>query len=156
MEIFLGSDHAGFELKEKIQQFLTSKGYVVTDCGPDVYDPLDDYPDFISQVARNVSKNKQAKGIILGRTGEGEAVVANRFPNVRATVYYGGTEDVIRMSREHNDANIFSLGAQFLSYDDVTRAITIWLEAPFSGAERHVRRIHEIEKYSYGHDGTSY
>jgi len=147
MEIFLGSDHAGFELKEKIKSFLQSKDYAVTDCGPDVYDPMDDYPDFISQVARNVSKSREAKGIILGRTGEGEAVVANRFSRVRATVYYGRNDEIIKMSRDHNDANILSLGAQFLSYEEVIHAINLWLETPFSHAERHIRRIQEIERY---------
>lgn len=148
MEIFLGSDHAGFELKEKIQKFLLSKGYIVTDCGPDVYDPMDDYPDFISRVAQNVSRSRQAKGIIFGMSGQGEAMVANRFPNVRASVYYGGAEEIIRLSREHNDANILSLGTKLLSLEEITRAITLWLETPFSGAERHIRRIREIEKYS--------
>jgi ribose 5-phosphate isomerase B len=148
MEIFLASDHAGFELKENIKQFLITKDYIVTDCGPEVFDPMDDYPDFISRVAENVSQNSNTKGIILGRTGEGEAMVANRFPHVRATVYYGGVQEVIRMSRSHNDANIFSLGAQFLKFEEVKAAIMVWLDTPFSGEERHVRRIMEIEKYS--------
>lgn len=147
MEIFLGSDHAGFELKEKIQKFLQSKDYIVTDCGPDVYDPMDDYPDFISRVAENVSNNSDAKGIILGRTGQGEAIVANRFARVRAVVYYGGKEDIVRMSREHNDANIISFGAQFMTYEEVVHAITMWLAIPFSGDERHLRRINKIEEY---------
>src|SRR6185369_10167111 len=107
--IFLGSDHAGFELKEKIQQFLLSKNYVVTDCGPEVYDPMDDYPDFISQVAENVARSRENRGIILGLSGQGEAMVANRFPNVRAAVYYGGPTGIITLSREHNDANVLSL-----------------------------------------------
>jgi ribose 5-phosphate isomerase B len=150
MEIFLGSDHAGFELKAQIREFLLASGkdYIVTDCGPEVFDPMDDYPDFISRVAENVSQNHNTKGIILGRTGQGEAMVANRFPHVRAAVYYGGVQEIIRMSREHNDANVFSLGAQFLSFEEVKHAITLWLDTPFSGEERHVRRIMEIEKYS--------
>jgi ribose 5-phosphate isomerase B len=148
MEIFLGSDHAGFELKEKIQKFLLSKNYMVTDCGPDVYDPMDDYPDFISRVAENVSNNREAKGIILGLSGQGEAIVANRFPHVRAAVYYGGPDEIIRLSREHNDANILSIGSKLLSVEQVIRAISLWLETPFSEAERHIRRIQEIERYS--------
>ena len=115
MKIFLASDHEGFELKEKVQKFLLDKEYEVIDCGPDVYEPLDDYPDFVSRAALEVSKDTTARAIIFGKTGQGEAMVANRFPRVRAVVYYGGEEKIITLSRAHNDANILSLGADFIS-----------------------------------------
>lgn len=148
MQIFLGSDHAGFEMKAKVKVFLESKGHIVTDCGPEVFDPMDDYPDFISRVAENVSKNLEAKGIVFGKTGEGEDMVANRFPNVRSVVYYGGPKDIIILSRKHNDANILSLGAEFIDKEKVNNIIELWLNTPFSGDERHIRRIKEIEDYS--------
>ena len=148
MQIFIGSDHAGFELKEKIKAFLESKDHSVTDCGPEVFDPMDDYPDFISRVAEKKKKNVQYHGIVIGMSGQGEAMVANRFPNIRAVVYYGGPREIITLSREHNDSNILSLGAKFLKEEEVNNIIELWLSTPFSGNERHIRRIKEIESYS--------
>jgi ribose 5-phosphate isomerase B len=147
MEIFLGSDHAGFELKEKVQKFLQSKDYVVTDCGPEVFDPMDDYPDFISRVAENVATNTEARGIIIGMSGQGEAMVANRFHNVRAAVYYGGPLEIVSLSREHNDSNVLSFGSKFLNEAQVMQVIELWLGTPFSGEDRHIRRIGKIEQY---------
>ena len=144
--IFLGSDHAGFELKTQIVKFLTDKGYVVVDCGPESYDPDDDYPVYISKVASHISKNPESRGIVLGKSGQGEAMVANRFAHVRAVVYYGGPQEIIALSRQHNDANVLSLGAGFLSFEEVTKMITLWLDTPFSNEERHIRRIKEIDK----------
>lgn len=147
MEIFLGSDHAGFDLKEKIQKYLLSKNYIVTDCGPDVFDPMDDYPDFVSRVAENVSNNTENRGIIVGMSGQGEAMVANRFHGVRASVYYGGPQEILSLAREHNNSNVLSLGSKFLNEDEVMRAIDKWLDTQFSGEERHIRRIGKIENY---------
>ena len=154
MKIFCASDHAGFNLKEKIVASLRESGFEVTDCGNTEYDEHDDYPDFIVKVAREISARPQEyKGIILGGSGQGEAMIANRFPHVRAAVFYGDrrsvTEEemVLERTREHNDANILSLGARYLSEEEALSAVYRFLETPFSGEERHVRRIHKIEKY---------
>ena len=113
-KVYIGTDHAGFELKEKLIPFVKSLGYQVIDCGDTKPDEADDYPDFIAPVAKAVSLNPEHNiGIILGGSGQGEAIVANRFPNVRAIVYYGEPSvfnkyEIVRLGREHNDANIIS------------------------------------------------
>lgn len=143
--IFLAADHAGFELKEEIKKFLFEENYKVEDRGAFELNPDDDYPDFIAPVAKAVSENPEnARGIILGGSGQGEAICANRFKNVRAAVFYGGPEEIIKLSREHNDANILSLGARFLKKEEALKAVKIWLQAPFSGDERHIRRIKKL------------
>jgi len=141
MKIYLGSDHAGFELKEKIKKFLTEGGYEIVDFGALAFDEKDDYPDFCRPVAEAVTKDSGGRGIILGGSGQGEAMVANRISGARAAVFYGGSDEIIKLSREHNDANILSLGARFLNDEDVFKAIKLWLDTPFSGDERHKRRI---------------
>ena len=147
-KVYLGTDHAGYELKEKIKQWLDEWGYDQEDLGAFSYDAADDYPDFISLAAKQVSKNPDTvKGIILGGSGQGEAMVANRFPNVRAAVYYGGDLEIVSLSREHNDANILSLGARFISEEEAKAAVEIWLKTRFSGEKRHMQRIKKIEKY---------
>lgn len=149
MRIFLGSDHAGYELKEVLKKELANLGMEVFDKGASTLDPTDDYPDFISPVAREISNNpKENRGIILGGSGEGEAMLANRFPSVRAAVYYGGPKEIITLSREHNNANVLSLGARFLSLNEAMEAVKLWLNAPFSNEERHLRRIQKIENIS--------
>jgi len=146
MKIFIASDHAGFELKEKLVAMLVNEGYEVVDKGAFKYDENDDYPDFISEAAREVSAEPEAaRGIVLGGSGQGEAVVANRFPNVRAAVYYGGAHQIIRAAREHNNANVLSIGARFASEEEAIEAVKTFLETPFSGDERHVRRIAKID-----------
>ncbi|MBU4480196.1 RpiB/LacA/LacB family sugar-phosphate isomerase [Patescibacteria group bacterium] len=145
-KIFLASDHAGFELKDVLIDFLISLDYEVSDQGAFEYDEQDDYPDFISKVAKKVSENpRDSKGIILGGSGQGEAIVANRFPDVRAVVYYGVNLEIIKLSRQHNDANILSLGARFLSEEEAKNSVELWLKTDFSGEERHQRRIDKIE-----------
>lgn len=149
MKIFLGSDHAGYELKEALKKELANLGMEVFDKGASTLNPTDDYPDFIAPVAWEVSNDpKESRGIILGGSGEGEAIVANRFSNVRATVYYGGPKEIITLSREHNNANIFSLGARFLSTSEALEAVKLWLNTPFSNEERHLRRLEKIELLS--------
>lgn len=143
--IYLASDHAGFELKEKVKEFLKAEGYEVEDCGAYKIDPADDYPDFISKAAEGVSKDPQSKAIIFGGSGQGEAIVANKFPNVRAAVFYGNA-DMVALTREHNDANVLSLGARFLTADEAIEAAKLFLETPFTEEERHVRRIEKIKK----------
>lgn len=147
MKIYLASDHAGFELKNTLSDYLTALGFEVSDQGPFEYNEQDDYPDFISLVARAVSESPDTvRGVVIGGSGQGEAMVANRYPRVRATVYYGGAPDIITLSREHNNANILSLGARFLAEDEAKEAVRLWLAHPFPGDERHERRIKKIEE----------
>ena len=144
--VYLACDHAGFELKEKIKDFLQKENIEVKDFGAFQLDDADDYPDLISLAAEAVSKNPQDKAIVLGGSGQGEAIVANKFPNVRAVVYYGKLEQMPSLTREHNDANILSLGARFLTEDEVIEAVKLFLNTQFSNEERHVRRIEKIKK----------
>jgi ribose 5-phosphate isomerase B len=147
MKVYIGADHAGFALKEKIKEWLKEWDYVFEDMGAFALNEEDDYPDYIAPVARAVAQDPQnTRGIILGGSGQGEAMVANRFPGVRAAVYYGSSEDIIRLSREHNDANILSLGARFVSEEEVKEAVKAWLETEFKGEERHIRRIQKIDQ----------
>ena len=149
MKIYIASDHAGFLMKQEIFKFLVEKGYKIFDCGPEKYNHDDDYPDYISIVAEQVSKaSGDAMGIVIGYSGQGEAIVANRFSNVRAAVFYGGSKHVLTLSREHNDANILSLGANFLTSQEAKQAVELWLNTRFSREERHVRRIAKIETRS--------
>jgi len=145
MKIFIGSDHAGFELKEKLIQFLLDQNFEVVDKGAFQLNPTDDYPDFVIPVAEEVSKDSNSKGIVLGGSGEGEAIATDRFPHVRTAVWYGGNLEPLRLSREHNDANILSIGARFVSEEEAKEAVSLWLETPFSGDERHVRRISKLD-----------
>jgi ribose 5-phosphate isomerase B len=157
MKIYIATDHAGFELKEKLVLFLRELGHEVTDKGAHTLDENDDYPDLIAEAAREVSlvsDDPNVRGIVLGGSGQGEAIVANKFPHIRAVVFNGqyepkdGSEvpDEIFLTRSHNDSNILSLGARFISEEVAKRAVREWLDTPFSGEERHVRRIAEIDK----------
>ncbi len=146
MKIYLASDHAGYWLKEKIAAFLKKKGYEFEDLGPHSYVKTDDYPDFMHPLAEKVAADPDnVRGIIMGGTGQGEAIVANRHKGVRAAVYYGGSEEVIKLSREHNNANVLSLAGFLLREADALLAVDLWLKTPFSRAERHVRRIAKID-----------
>lgn len=146
MMIYLATDHGGFELKMKIKDFLKKEGYQVEDFGAYEFNKDDDYPDFISKAAEAVSKDPKSKAIILGTSGQGEAMVANKFSNVRCAVYYGGEDGVPKLTREHNDANILSLGARFLNEEQALTAVKLFLDTPFSNEERHLRRIAKITK----------
>lgn len=160
MKIFIAADHAGFELKKFLIENLSKSGHELIDCGAHELRDGDDYPLYISKAARDVSEAAMAaqagalegslddiRGIVIGGSGQGEAIVANKFPHVRAALYYGGPKDIITLSRQHNDANILSLGARFLSKEDALDAVTLWLDTPFSHDGRHERRIEEIEHY---------
>lgn len=144
MIIYLATDHAGFELKEKIKNFLKGEGYQVEDLGNFKYDENDDYPDWIRPAAEKISKSPSDRAIVLGGSGQGEAMVANRYKNIRAAVLYKFDKDIVKLSREHNDANMLSLGARFIKEKDALKAVKLWLETPFSGEERHKRRIAKI------------
>lgn len=148
MKIYIATDHAGYEMKEALASYLEKDlGYTVADMGAHQNDPNDDYPDFVQLAAQEVSHDPfGARGIIIGGSGQGEAMVANRFPKVRCAVYYGGNLDIVRLSREHNSANILSLGARFVTLDEAKAAVKLWLETQFSEDERHVRRLKKIEQ----------
>lgn len=139
--VYLATDHAGFELKNTIRDHVISLDYEVIDFGAMTYNPEDDYPDYIRQAAVAVSEQPRNRAIILGGSGQGEAMVANKYRGVRTTVYYGGPEEIMTLSRQHNDANILSIGARFVDTDTVLPLITRWLREPFSQDERHVRRL---------------
>ena len=146
MNVVFASDHAGLELKRVLIPFVESLGYETADLGPLEENGEDDYPDFIQLAAKEVSRDPAGVlGVILGGSGQGEAMVANRFPHVRAAVYYGGATDLVKLSRAHNNANILSLGARFITPEDAKAAVKLWLETPFSEEERHARRLKKLE-----------
>jgi len=145
MKIYIGSDHAGFELKEKLKIYIKELGHEIEDKGAFSLDSNDDYPDFIVPVAENVAKDTDSLGIILGGSGEGEQISANKIDGVRAIEYYGGNLEIIKLGREHNNANILSLGARFISEAEAKEAVKLFIEIPFSNDERHVRRLNEIK-----------
>jgi ribose 5-phosphate isomerase B len=145
MKVYLASDHAGFALKHSLIKFLLGAGHEAVDLGPERLDPQDDYPDFITPLAERVSQEIGSFGIVLGGSGQGEAMAANRVPGARATEFYGGDIDIVRVSREHNNANILSLGARFVSEELAKEAVTLFLGTPFSDDERHVRRIEKLD-----------
>jgi ribose 5-phosphate isomerase B len=150
MNVYIASDHAGYALKSVLVDALRDSGYEIEDLGAHEFDPADDYPDFILPLAERVAEEnarleKSAVGIILGGSGQGEAMCANRVIGIRAAVFYGGVlahdDDIVALTRHHNDANILSLGARFLSNEDAIQAAETFLSTPFSEEERHVRRI---------------
>ncbi len=146
-KIILATDHAGFELKEAVKAFLREKGYEIEDVGATKLVPEDDYPAYMAAAALKISQDVDGstKAIIFGGSGQGEAMMANRYPGVRAAVWYGGALDIVTLSREHNDANVLSIGARFVKELEAKEGITLWLETPFSGEEKHARRIEQID-----------
>ena len=145
MIIHIATDHAGLELKEKVKSYLSKLDYEVIDHGAYEYDALDDYPDFIFPCAEAVSNDPNSKGIILGGSGQGEAMAANRVKGVRAAVFYNGPDEIIKLSRQHNDANILSLGARFMSDQEMYKIIELWLSTDFESG-RHKRRIEKPDE----------
>ncbi len=146
MKIYLATDHAGFELKEQIKDHLIAQGFDVTDFGATSYDEGDDYPDFIAKAAKAVSDDPlNSRGIVLGGSGTGEAIVANKYKGVRAALFNGGPRDTVKLSREHNDANVLSLGARFIDSAEAISVVEEWLNTPFTNDERHIRRIAKID-----------
>jgi ribose 5-phosphate isomerase B len=144
--IYIGSDHAGYNLKEKLKQFLLESKYKVLDMGTHELNKDDDYPDFVVPVAQAVAGDKESFGIILGGSGEGEQISANKIDDIRAIEYYGGNLEIVKLGREHNDANVLSLGARFITEEEAKNAVKLFLETQFSGDERHIRRINKIDK----------
>lgn len=143
MKIGIGSDHAGFEYKERIKQLLKELGHDVRDFGTDSSREPVDYPDYIRPVAEAVAKGDLERGIVLGGSGNGEAIVANRVRGIRCVVCWN--LESARLGREHNDANVLSLGQRMIPADLALEIVKVWLNTPFSGG-RHERRIREIDE----------
>jgi len=141
MNIAIGSDHAGYEYKQAIIPMLKSLGHTIKDFGTTSDEPVD-YPDFIFPVARAVAQNEFERGIVLGGSGNGEAITANRIPGIRCALCLN--EDLARMSRKHNNANMISLGQRMMSRDMALCCVKIWLETSFDGG-RHLQRIKKID-----------
>ncbi len=162
MKIALTTDHAGFEQLKVLQTFLEGQGHECVNYGPTSFVADDDYPDLILPAATAVASGECEKAIIMGGSGQGEAMTANRINAVRAAVYYGPATaqvavdadggrasdefEILRLSRQHNDANVLSLAARFLNQSQIEQAVTIWLETPFSNEDRHSRRIKKLDE----------
>lgn len=148
-KILIGSDHAGFELKNQLKTFLIEKGLEVEDFGAKEYKEGDDYPTILTPLAFKVAENPETnRGIVIGKSGQGEAMVCNRFPGVRAIVYDGGNLEVVRLGREHNDANVLSLGEQFVPLEEAKKAVEVWLETPFSTDPKYAKRNEMLDNIS--------
>ena len=144
--IVLATDHAGFELKEAVKKSLLELGFEVKDFGALEYEPTDDYPDFINPAAKFISENDNTMGIIFGGSGQGEAMAANRFKGVRAAVFYDGPDEIINLSRLHNNANVLSFGSRFIDTERAKELIKQWLSVEFEGG-RHQKRIEKLDSY---------
>ena len=143
-KIYLSGDHAGFELKENVKKWLLEK-YEVEDVGPLVYDKNDDYPDFVIPMARKVAKNKNSRGLIIAGSGQGEAIATNKIKGIKAGLYHGGSQKIIKTGREHDNTNILCLGSRFVSESEAKRAVNLFLKTKFQKG-RHSRRLKKIEK----------
>ncbi|HEX5395427.1 MAG TPA: RpiB/LacA/LacB family sugar-phosphate isomerase [Candidatus Saccharimonadales bacterium] len=164
MKIALASDHAGFAYLNDLESFLKSAGNDVKNFGPEKLNLGDDYPDFILPAALAVRDGECDRGIVLGGSGQGEAMAANKVRGIRCAVYYGPAAarkvvdasgrnsrdplEIIRLSREHNDSNMLSLAARFLTLGDMKQAIKLWLATEFSGDERHRRRNGKLDEFN--------
>ncbi len=144
MKVYLAADHAGFELKTSIAKELAAAGHEVVDLGAQVLAPEDDYPEYMLQAAKAVTSDLGTLAIVFGGSGQGEAMAANRVDGARAAVFYGHQHEIVKLAREHNDANILSIGARFVSQDEAIDAINVFISTPFSGDERHVRRLSQF------------
>lgn len=152
MKIAIASDHAGFELKEYLVKSLKEQSFDVIDMGPDTYTETDDYPDYIKQVGQFISENsdpEQYRGIVIGGSGQGENICANKHKNVRSILIYGNdiglNETIAKLSRQHNNANVISFAARFIENANALGALESWLDENFSNEERHVRRLSKLE-----------
>lgn len=144
MKVFIGADHGGYQLKEKLKSWLDGWGYTYEDMGAMHLDPADDYPDFILPVAVRVAKEKQASGIVIGRSGNGEAIAANKVVGIRAALCMN--EKMARKARDSNNANVLSLGADYIEENVARKVVKTFLETPFSQAVRHKRRLRKLSK----------
>ena len=145
MRIHIGSDHAGLELKAALVEYLQSKGHDVKDHGPHEYDAVDDYPDFCIPAAIATVADPASLGIVLGGSGNGEQIAANKVKGVRAVLAW--SVETAKLGRDHNNANVVGIGARQHSQEEAFAIIEAFLETPFSQAERHIRRIGQIGEY---------
>jgi ribose 5-phosphate isomerase B len=145
MRVHLGSDHAGIELKEHLLGWLRDNGHEPVDHGPFVYDPVDDYPVFCIRAADGVAKDPGSIGVVIGGSGNGEQIAANKVEGVRAALVWNA--DIAVLAREHNDANVISVGGRMHSLEEMTHFVDVFIRTPFSGDERHVRRIAMMSAY---------
>ncbi len=145
MRVYLGSDHAGFQLKDHLLVWLEQHGHEPVDCGPREYDPDDDYPPFVLRAAEQVAADRDSFGVVVGGSGNGEAIAANKVRGVRAALAW--SEDVATLAREHNDANVISIGARMHTAEEATRFVELFLTTAFSGGPRHARRIAMLSRY---------
>lgn len=144
MKVYLGADHGGYELKEEIKKYLSEHSIETEDLGALSLDPTDDYTDFIIPVAKNVASTPDSLGIVIGRSGNGEAIAANKIKGIRAAVCLN--EKMAEKTKEHNNANILSLGADYVTFEDAKKIVQVFLDTPFSEDERHIRRLKKIEE----------
>ncbi len=145
MRVHIGSDHAGFELKQHLVGWLGEQGHEVVDHGAATYDPDDDYPPFCLRTGLGVVADPDSLGIVLGGSGNGEQIAANKVAGVRAVLAWN--LDTARLGREHNDANVISVGARMHTVDEATRMVEVFLRTQFSGLDRHARRIEMLREY---------
>jgi ribose 5-phosphate isomerase B len=145
MRVYVGSDHAGFELKKELVRRLVEAGHEVTDVGATKLDPEDDYPPYCLDAAARVVADPGSLGVVIGGSGNGEQISANKVPGVRAALIWN--RETARLAREHNDANVAAIGARMHSVDDACALVTLFLSTAFTGSARHLRRIGEITRY---------
>lgn len=144
MKIAIGSDHAGFEVKESVKKFLKEKGYEFDDLGAESYVSTDDYPVYGEKVAKAVASGDYDRGIVVCGAGIGISIAANKVPGIRAAACYN--TEMAKVSREHNDANVLALGGRTPTDQTASEIVEVWLETPFSEGERHKRRIKQIKE----------
>ena len=144
MKIHLGCDHAGFEVKEKLVSYLKEKNHEVIDHGAHIYDAQDDYPLFCFLAAQNTSKDKTSLGIVLGGSGNGEQIAANKIKGVRAALAWSA--ETAKLAREHNNANVIGIGARMHSFEEITKIVDAFINTSFSNDERHIRRINQLSQ----------
>jgi ribose 5-phosphate isomerase B len=145
VRVYLGSDHAGFELKARLAEWLAQAGHEPVDCGPSSYQPDDDYPVYVMRAATSVVSDPGSLGIVIGGSGNGEQIASNKVRGVRAALAW--TEDTARLARQHNNANVLSLGAREYPVEDAVGFARVFVETPFSGEPRHARRLEMIAAY---------
>jgi ribose 5-phosphate isomerase B len=166
MKIYLGADHGGFELKKALMPYLQSLGHEPVDCGNTEFDQDDNYPDFVLKAAEAVAGDPRSCGIVIGGSGQGEAMAANRVPGVRAAVFYGSAKpvkpvdftgresddpyEIVRLTRLHNNSNVLSFGARFVGLEEAQKVVKLWLETDFSEDPRYAHRLKRVEDYSRG------
>lgn len=145
MRVYLGSDHAGFELKAHLVQHLAAAGHETVDCGPAAYDPDDDYPPYCFETGERVLADPGSLGVVIGGSGNGEQIAANKVPGVRAALAW--SEETARLAREHNDAQVVSIGARMHTAEEAARFVDVFLATAFTGGERHARRLRMLTDY---------